>query len=429
MTIRTDRGSAVQAPHFNIDQLHALQAEHAELQATLVELRRECRSLETRVSHLRTALTRGEAERGGFSPPAEAVALVDVRGLDATGYFAQLQLRERELATTDREQQAIRTELERRAAQLHDDRAVLAEQTILLMHTRNERFVAEAGLVQELEHLALQLIEREAEQGNADAVRLDRAQQLWTLHNHLESRRTQVTLREQAVQKAVASTEADLEPQRRLLTDREQALATVGSEWAALRREELRRNRERLERRDAEATQLRLAATELDAKRTEVLAEAATVAAEAEALEKLRRDLDPVAQRKLADMKAKWERRFGKVRAELDRRRVTLDELTATAAENLRRTAVAEADQAARETDRAAADQSESHGRAQRLTAVHERLAEIEGKLRDGAQAKREAEHLRDELNRLTAMLESLPPPTLHEAAYGESLVPLRRAG
>jgi len=429
MAIRTDRGNSAQAHHFNLDQLRALQAEQADVEATLVELRRECRNLETRCEHLRSALAQGEIQRRFEVPTTDVVALVDVRGRDASEYFAQLQLRERDLIATEREQTAMRTELERRAAVLHDDRAVLAEQTALLLQARSDRFAAEAGLVQELESLAIQLLDREVEQANADAVRLDRAQQLWTLHNRLEARQTQLTLTEQSVRHAAERLEAEAEPQRRQLAEREQALTVVGQEWAALRREELRRNRECLERRDAEAIQQRLATAELDEKQTELLTEAAAVAAEAHALEKLRRDLDPTAKRKLDDVKAKWEHRLNKVKAELDRRRTGLDALTATAAEQLRRAAVADSEASGREAERTATRQAEPLERAERMTAINARLAEIEVELRRGTEAKRDAALMHDELNRLTTMLATLPPPTLHEAPFGESLVLLRPAG
>ena len=230
MSWRTDAPTTTNAPHdlalahaFEPGTSDSLAARHAEfvalatqqqsalraawdsvnaqaeaLKATPDDLRAEIEHLDARASNARMALQNLDVDLH-LAPlvPVDRVSLV-VPG-DPVEFLADLTERESEVRRAESYLVRAREELERHAAELHDDKLALSEQVATTREARDRWRQAEFDTLRELEAIAAALAEREQAQADADAARLQRAQDLWALYQKLEAWQATLTARESAL--------------------------------------------------------------------------------------------------------------------------------------------------------------------------------------------------------------------------------------
>ncbi|OWK40469.1 Chromosome partition protein smc [Fimbriiglobus ruber] len=318
----------------------------------------EITRLETRAANARAVVRQLETERealeaGGVAATVtQGVSLLPVeaervpltgpmtRGTDE--FLTDLMTQQRDL---DRERHGfarVRQELERRAADLHDQRMVVAEQMAAIAVARQLWQTAEYRAVDELETLARGLDVRErdlnaqsGELARTDATRQRREKELQELREKLETWQTELTDR---VQQAIADRElqrVELATKREHLTKWEASLDKLCRKWSAAREQEAVLLQGELSQWFATRARSQARLAELDQTRDQLLADATRVAAQSIAVEQVQQEMStgsrgPLAVRRLRVLRKHWEKQFTRARRDIDARRAALaNELSA----------------------------------------------------------------------------------------------------
>lgn len=376
----------------------------------------EIAGLETRAANLRAVVKKLEEQRAAGEGPPTAPGLVVA--LDAPLFHPGLHAEaEQLLAGLNENTQAVarerarlageRTHLDRKATDLDDQRAILAEHVAALAVARQQWQANEHRLLTEMEELARQVRLRELaaddrERGLAEADDRRREQEEHLSHLRVRLEGWQAAL---AAYEAAAGTDRDrdeheLASRQAELERRAAALEAIRGVWIAMRDEERAVLEAELHAAAADRERLARLTDDADRARLTYLGEAAAVAAaqlaEAEQQGKGSRRLRVLAKR--------WESRFARYRKELDAR------LAAATAECQR------ADARVRELHAAVIEATTRHAAATDAQAAADRirLAEevhaVPAVLVDETETQAYLQTLRAEIERLSTLLDTAPP-------------------
>lgn len=415
-------------------QEQALGSARGRVEARVQDLLAEVARLDVRAAHARAAVQKLEERRGaleaGTLPAVEVGGIVvgsadlfpDRVALDeppapVEELMAGLMVQRQDLDRERRSLALARTELERRAGEIADQRAVVAEQVAALVVARQMWQTAECQTVAELEDLArglsdrsLAIEDRERELECVEAVLRKRADDLDALRVRLEGWQTALSAHEATAAAARDRAEAELQAKRDHLTRWEGALAELCRRWSAARKRDLEKLRDEMAR-WAEAREAFLAkAAGLEQQQSELAAVAARVAGRDLAVQVaeyrlLGGDRPRLARRALRVHRRRWESHFVALLKDLSAKRKALASEAAAADERCRALTRA----AAEATERAAAaTEAEQAIEADRL--AKERQLEERATILsiEEARAKRTGQELaaaRDEV-----ILLALPP-------------------
>ncbi len=333
---------------------HAIDGAERRVEERVQSLLGEIAKLEVRAAQARTIVQQLEDKRAGLEagmapvPTALCVGVtavelmhekVSLDQLPAGGVeevYAGLMAHRRDLAREKHALALSQQELERRAADLADQRAVLAEQVAALVVARQTWQTAECRTVAELESLArglshreLAIVEQEEELARAEDAHKRREGELWELRAKLEGWQASLSAHEASAAASRDRAAAELDAKREHLTKWEASLTELCGKWTAEREEERAALREELDAwaSSREAYLARLA--ELDRARTELAAEAVRVAEVSMAVEEVQQELTGgkrgrLVRRKLRVHRRKWESHFEHAAKDLEARRRAL---------------------------------------------------------------------------------------------------------
>ena len=422
---------------------HTLDGAHHRVEERVQSLLGEIAKLELRAAQARTIVQQLEAKRANLEAGMVPSALgVNVTGVDlfhekvpldqlpAGGVeevYAGLMVHRRDLAREKNALAMSQNELERRAADLADHRAVLAEQVAALVIARQMWQTAECQTVAELETLArslnhreLAVVEQEEELAHAATVHQRREDELWELRAKLEGWQTSLATHEATAAAARDRAAAELDAKHDHLTKWEASLTELCAKWATEREQDRDSLREELDAWMASRTAYLAKLAELDRARTELAAEAVRVAEVSMAVEEVHQELTDqrgrLARRKLRVHRRKWESHFGHVAKDLEARRRALASEAAGAGERygeLTRTLTEVAAQ------RDAVTNAEQRAEADRLTRsreLDERAVILSIEAARAERTQRELDEVRGEVERVSAALMGAPRPALRAA-------------
>lgn len=251
-----------------IEQQKLHEANSARFHGQQPQLATEIAGLEARATHLRQIIAQLDEKRAAKLAAGErinGIALAPIslepsrlpRGVShqADNLLGELQAREQELAHERQAQANLRVVLESQAAELADQRAILAEQIGILTSARNLWHDAEAEAVAELHTLALDvrsgeqsLGERERELAAAERRRRSHDHALVELRFKLESWHVALAAKESSVLSEADRLDARQTAKRDQLDRWEAALGGTASSWAELRQQEIEFLRAELDR-------------------------------------------------------------------------------------------------------------------------------------------------------------------------------------
>jgi chromosome segregation ATPase len=308
----------------------------ARFEAEAVGLREETAAMETRVESARSALSELETHREQMraellaaEPPAELTLYTGDDSGDSADRAAELAREQTAVA-------ALKESLERESAELNDRKRVLAEQLALLADARNQWQNAERQTVIEMEEMARDLHEREADLDarehrliRADVRRREDGYELWQLRLRLESWQTRLTAFEVRWHTEREHMEADLERRMAIVGSRETELERTFAHWEQARADERQRLRAELDHWVADRDKLARAVAGIDVQQQLHDAELSTCAARALAAEELAASATPEdgaerAKRRLAVLRKRWEKVFDHKVKEIDTRRAEM---------------------------------------------------------------------------------------------------------
>ncbi|MFO0850447.1 MAG: hypothetical protein U0871_18080 [Gemmataceae bacterium] len=406
-----------------------LLTEIARLDARAVAARAVVQQLEERRAALEGELAPPRADAGPMvfvnSVPLDLPA-----GENALQLMADLTDKERDLARERAGLTAARVELEKRAAELYDQRLVLAEQVEAVTLARHAWQATECQTVAELEQMARVVCDREnavdargRQVARAEQRVREREAELVEFRAKLEGWQAALTAHEAALASTRDKAVAELTARRDQLHRWEVSLTDLSRRWSADRRREIDTLRSEL----AACVEARQRYTgllaDLNRDRAELTDRAAAVAGRAVAVEAATAALADGPQQKRAERKLrlagkKWEAHFARAGQELDARRRSLAAEADRADDRCREWARVAADAA--ERGQAAAD-AERLVEAERLTRTREldeRAADLAVKLEQSQRTAQELTAVRTEVARLAAALidrapEALPVPEL----------------
>jgi chromosome segregation protein len=408
--------------------VEALRAEVARLEARAVNARAAVQSLEEKRANLEAGVGPMDPVTGIVLPASavfhDRVALTPPSG-NVEDLLAGLAVRESDLSRDQRTLEAARAEFERRAADLIDRRAVLAEQVAALVVARQTWQTAECHTLAELENLAHELNAREGaielrehELDRAAQMVRRREEELWNLRAQLEGWQAALAAHEVSAAAARDRAEAELTARREHLTKWESALGTLCRKWADARRRDRETLREELghwaESRDRYLAGL----AELDARQDQLAADAARVAGASAAVEEAEQALTGgprgrLARRKLRVLRRKWESHFKHFLGGLDERRAALATESAEASERYRELTRQLADVAERRAEITEAEQAAEAGRLSRGRELEERAVILSIEQARVGRTARELHAVRDEVERVAAALMGAEPVAL----------------
>ena len=221
----------------------------------------------------------------------------------------------------------------RETAEINDRKRVLSEQFLLLADARARWQVAERQTVIEMEEMARDLKQREADLDGrerrlirADARRRDDAYDLWQLRLRLEAWQTKLTAFEVRWHAEREQLESDLERRLSAVGLRETTIEETFAKWEKARASQRQRLRAELDFWVADREKMAKAAAEIDLQRQLHDAELSTCAARALAAEELaaaavKDSGSERMKRRLAVLRKRWERLFDRKVKEIDNRR------------------------------------------------------------------------------------------------------------
>ena len=321
-----------------------LEAGRQKWEARVQELIAEAARLDVRATQARAIVQQLEDRRGVLetdtaygsptSVPLDRAIVIVHEKQDASELLTDLAHKERDLTRERGGLIQARAALERGAADLYDQRCVLAEQVAALVVAREAWQVEEYRTITELEGLARgvdhrekSLDARDREIETRDRNSRLRDENLREYRRNLDQWQLDLSEREHAMQAAGA----ELSAKQDHLARWEESLGDVAREWADAHQSEVERLRIEL---DAAATTRASFATkekELDRDRLEVLASARRLAALDLTAVQARGDSGPLAERRLRVLQKQWERHFLRLSQDLTKRRTALDGATALA--------------------------------------------------------------------------------------------------
>lgn len=407
---------------------------------TLLE---ESAQLETRTAHARAALEILEQKRGKFEGGLVAVDASDSIPLDrksdksATQLLTELQQRDRDLSRENRELVVLKQTIDRREADLVDERMVVAEQAAVLAVAQESWTETQSRTLADLESLAravhakeVYLDARDRELAAASHRCRQRERELWELRVRLEGWQSTLASHEIAFAADRDRAEAELDSTREHLTKWEAALAGLCRKWAAARKRDRDAVRDEIANTTAERSRYQTKLADLDRDRRQWLEEAAVVAEQALAVEQTIGELATrqggdarQAARRVRVLRRRWERRFTQLQQELETRRETAvaeglaareraTELHKKLAEVLERR-----DKLATEEFASAADH------LAKARTLDERTAMLSAEEVRRKRTDRELVQVRAELDRITATVMAADTRILDE---GSGAIPLR---
>ena len=353
----------------------AVADQRARGEAESVGLREEATTLEARVEAARMALAELEAQRERVRAELLGVE-TPVLMPTAPGDLAE---REAALAREKAAVSALKESLERETAEITDRKRVLAEQFRLLADARAKWQAAERQTVIEMEEMARDLKQREADLDGrerrlirADSRRRDEAYDLWQFRLRLEAWQTKLTAFEVRWHAEREQLESDLERRLGAAAQRETEIEETFQKWEKARAAERERLRAELDHWVADREKLAKAAAEIDLQRQMHDAELSTCAARALAAEELvaaavQDSGSERMKRRLAVLRKRWERLFDRKVKEIDNRRIQVAAELKTLADRYQQLHSLLADVISRE---AATNNASAPGDLHRVTAV-----------------------------------------------------------
>lgn len=388
-TLRAEERKALDARAAELAaEATARASNQARVESRVEQLLGEITRLDARATAARAAVDKLERERMNLLPATppigpittvvnqypDRVPLVLTPAAAASELLGELAVRERELVRTETMLDTARHELAVRAAAVHDDRLVLAEQVALIARAREVWQATECQVVADLEEFAralsrheMSLAARERQIEAREQAARDRTADLESARVKLEGWLTLLSSHEAAALADRDRMLAQVEAKRAHLEEWERSLTGLFRKWYD-EHEGMTRTL-RVEITDWQTDRQRLAEMvhALDCERAGLATAAAKVAAEAVAVEEAAQTLiaGPTglqAERRLRVLRMSWERHFKQHARELDTRR-----LAAIAEANA-------ADDRCRELGRRAADAADR----ERTAAEAQRQAEVD---------------------------------------------------
>jgi len=309
------------------DRVQQLIAEAARLDVRATQARAIVQQLEERRSTLETD------KPSGSLPVDQALMTID-RKQDASEFLMDLAHKERDLIRERSGLIVARSALERGAADLYDQRCVLAEQVAALVVAREAWQFEEYRTITELESLALGLEHREKsldardrEIETRDSNSRLRDENLREYRRKLDQWQLDLSERERDMQMA----DGELTAKRDDLVRWEESLGELAREWTNTHQRELERLRFELEAVESIRNGYGQKEKDLDRDRLEVLSSARRLAALDLAAEQARGDSGPLAERRVRVLQKQWEKHFKRLSVDLEKRRTSLDGATALA--------------------------------------------------------------------------------------------------
>lgn len=330
----TDRERAVSEARATLERETAsLRAEAAGLEARVQNARLVVEELERKREQLRNDLLGTAVPTETESPDGYRVALDRAADRDLTQWVAELDARDQQLAQEKAGLAAVRAGLDRDAADLADQRQVVAEQFVLLATARAQWQEAERRTVGEMEELARGLRRREQDLDareerlvRADARRREDSYELWQFRLRLEAWQSKLTTVERRWHAERELRDAEYDRRVRTLTRRETEVEGLFSRWEHSRTSERERLQTELRLWANDRARLAKAAESYDRQSREVLVELVAHAARALASEELVAKSDAGAgsgraKRRLEVLQKRWEQVFRRKLDEVDSRR------------------------------------------------------------------------------------------------------------
>ena len=308
----------------------AVADQRARGEAESVGLREEATALEARVENARAALAELEAQRDRVRTELLGIEAPTLSDTSPPGEHSDL---ENALAREKAAVAALKESLERETAAIADRKRVLAEQFQLLADARSKWQMAERQTVVEMEEMARELKQREAELDGrerrlirADGRRREDAYDLWQMRLRLEAWQTKLTAFEVRWHAEREQLETDLERRLGAVAQRENELEQTFAKWEKARAAERERLRAELDFWSADREKMAKLASEIDLQRQLHDAEISTCAARALAAEELAAAAmqdsgSDRMKRRLAVLRKRWERLFDRKVKEIDNRR------------------------------------------------------------------------------------------------------------
>jgi hypothetical protein len=413
------------------ERVQSLLGEIAKLEVRAAQARTIVQQLEEKRAGLEAGTAAGPTALG-FSVTAvdafdDKVPLDEMPSGGVEEVYAGLVAHRRDLA---REKHALvmsQNELERRAADLADQRAVLAEQVAALVVARQTWRTAECQTVAELESLArnlnhreLAVVEQEDELAHAADVLKRREDELWELRAKLEGWQSSLTAHEASAAAARDRAAAELDAKREHLTKWEASLTELCAKWASERDRDREALREELDAWAASRAAYLAKMADLDRARSELAAEAVRVAEVSMAVEEVQQELTGqkgrLARRKLRVHRRKWESHFGHFAKDLEARRRALALQAEGADDRCRALTRALAEVAAQRDAVAHAGQRAEAERAARSRELDERAVILSIEAARAERTQRELDEVRGEVDRVAAALIGAARPALRAA-------------
>lgn len=378
----------------------------------------EIAGLEVRAANLRAVVKRLEEQRAkGEALPTDAGLVVALEppavqfGLhsDADRWLSELQENAQASARERSKLAAEKEHLDRKVADLDDQRAILAEHVAALAVARQQWQANEHRLLCEMEELARQVRLRELaaddrERALADAERYRQRQegQLSELRVRLERWQATLAAYEAAGGADRDRAESELAARQGELERRAAALEAVRGVWIAMRDEERGLLEAELKAAADDRERLAHLCEMADNARLAYLEEAATLAAAQ--LAHTEHESKGKDSRRLRVLKKRWETRFAQYRKDIDAR------LSVAKGECER------ADARIRELHEAVIEATARHAAATDAQAAADRvrLAEEVGAVPavvvDESETEKYLQHLRAEIERLSTLLDTTRP-------------------
>jgi chromosome segregation ATPase len=345
-------------------------------------------------------------------------------GENALRLMADLADKERDLGRERAGLVAARAELERQAAELYDQRLVVAEQVEAVAVARQAWQSAECRTVAELEQLARVVYDREQavdargrELARAERAIREREAELVEFRAKLEGWQAALTAHEAALAATRDKAVAELASRRDQLRRWEGSLTELSRKWSNDRRREIDRHRAGLDELTEVRGRFSDQLAELTRARAAVAEQAAAVAARAVAVEqasaKFTGDHGPRAERRLRAARLRWERHFTAAAKDLDARRLSLAAELERLNDRWDDWVRVSADAAERERATKDAERRAEADRLARTRELDERAAALAVTLQQSQRTAGELLAVRAEVARLAAALIDRPPEAL----------------
>ncbi len=428
-----------------VQREHTLDGAHRRVEERVQSLLGEIAKLEVRAAQARTIVQQLEEKRAsleaGMVPVSSALGVnltpmelfhekVSLDQLPAGGVeevYAGLMVHRRDLAREKNALAMSQHELERRAADLADQRAVLAEQVAALVIARQMWQTAECQTVAELETLARSLnhrevavVEQEREFAHAAALHQRREDELWDLRAKLEGWQSSLAAHEASAAAAHDRARAELDAKRDHLTKWEASLTELCANWTAERENDREALREELDAWMASRAAYLAKLADLDRARTELAAEAVRVAEVSMAVEEVSQELTDqrgrLARRKLRVHRRKWESHFNHFAKDLETRRRALASEAAGAGDRCRELTRTLTEVAAQRDAVTSAEQRADAERLMRSRELDERAVILSIEAARAERTQRELDEVRGEVERVSAALMGATRPALRAA-------------